>query len=101
MLAQLTQACSVENKRDGRVMKAKNNNLRQRLRTEPQFKLNNIQNSIETILFVSLLTAEGLLFRANQWETFGCSQIAAKRTPDLPHFSLQPLPPHSKAGISC
>lgn len=40
--------------------------------------------------------------RPNELEAFGCSRKAAKQTPDLPHFSpSHPLPPHSKAGISC
>lgn len=54
-------------------------------------------------LLVSNLTVQReLSCRPSQSETFGCSQKAAKQTPDLPHFSLShPLPPHSKAGISC
>lgn len=40
--------------------------------------------------------------RPKQSKTFGCFRKTAKQSPGHPHFSYShPLPPHSKAGISC
>ncbi len=60
-------------------------------------------STLRVCFFVSHSTVKRKLSCSpNQSETFGCTQKAAKQTPDLPHFSpSHPLPPHSEAGISC
>lgn len=53
-------------------------------------------------LFSPLNCPEEVLMQTKPVRRLWVLSKTAKQTPDLPHFSLShPLPPHSKAGISC